>query len=1181
VRLAPVVAEGRVYAASDDGFLYCLAARPDESENGPSSPVLYWSRRGGPADALVLGNDHIISRWPIRGGPVVRDGTVYFGAGIWPSEGIFIRALDAITGEEKWHNSGSGSLYMAQPHPGAYSASGISSRGYLVADSARLLVPTGRSVPAVFDRTNGELLYFHLGERVNVKTGGTGILAGDGHFLNGGALFDSLSGRRQGGIPRGIAPELAAETDLNIVWWDSGRVHSGHWETTQSHNRKGQSLQKLSLKEDASFAAPYGGSALIRAAGDVISAGVETDGDGYGVCVLDAATGKVRFSAPVQGNPLGLAATDKRLVVSTDLGAIHCFGGTGGKTPKQADITPSPSSLPDPEGEAVVDELLKAGIPTAGWCIDLQCGTGVLACALARRTDLQICAVDSDQSNVEAARKRLREAGFLNSRASVFHVTEDATQLPPHFANLVVSGRSLSQGAQIVNKETVARLQQPFSGQAWFGRGGTLTSFPAPALSGTGEWTHQYADPGNTNCSGETRVHGPLGALWFKDFGFTMPSRHGRGPAPLFVRGRMIVEGRDALRCIDAYNGRVLWDYPLPGILAANDQDHIMGVSGTGSNICADASSVYVRRAHDCLCLDLLTGKLRRTIPAPSSTRDGKPGTWGYLAIVGDTLFGTLADTSHIVEFRYLRGDMRTQFTEAVLLFAVDADTGRLKWSYAPAHSIRHNSIAIGNGRIHFIDRAQAAFDRLDPAYTGNKGRRDTRPFPNGTLLALNSATGQELWRHTDAIWGTLLALSSEHDVLVMAYQDTAFKLRSELGGKMAAFDASNGTRLWEIEAAYKSRPVLSGRKIYAQPGAWNLLTGEKRPFTFSRAYGCGTISACATMLLFRSGTLGFVDLTGEYGTENYGGVRPGCWINAIPAGGMVLMPDATDRCTCSYLTKSSLALIPYGMRAPKLIPASASAATPQTVAMEGERDTDEIRYTLDGSDPTPSSNLYRDPVPVSRTSTITARAFRPGVPPSPSTTGEFVIDPAILDIDGEKWVLYDAPGKSGHSAWSVADDTVTETSNYYIGDAKNRSPHTERPGTCRIYSPGSNWTDGELRLEISSRDNDGVGIVFRWQSPDRYLLWAMDAERRFHILARKDGDTYEILDVAEAGYELNTWYRITIVLDDDAVAVSINGKPDLQAEKVMLRKGTFGFYSWGSTGAQFRGPAWYPEETR
>ena len=64
-------------------------------------------------------------------------------------------------------------------------------------------------------------------------------------------------------------------------------------------------------------------------------------------------------------------------------------------------------------------------------------------------------------------------------------------------------------------------------------------------------------------------------------------------------------------------------------------------------------------------------------------------------------------------------------------------------------------------------------------------------------------------------------------------------------------------------------------------------------------------------LMVFRSATLGYVDLSRGPQTENYGGIRPGCWINVLPAGGLVLMPDATDRCTCSYLVKASIGLAP------------------------------------------------------------------------------------------------------------------------------------------------------------------------------------------------------------------------------------------------------------------------------
>ena len=89
IRLPLALWNGKVFFTSDDGYLYCVNAG-----NG----TLLWKFRCGPSDRKNLGNKRLISTWPARGGPVIKDGIVYFAASIWPFMGIFIYALDAETG---------------------------------------------------------------------------------------------------------------------------------------------------------------------------------------------------------------------------------------------------------------------------------------------------------------------------------------------------------------------------------------------------------------------------------------------------------------------------------------------------------------------------------------------------------------------------------------------------------------------------------------------------------------------------------------------------------------------------------------------------------------------------------------------------------------------------------------------------------------------------------------------------------------------------------------------------------------------------------------------------------------------------------------------------------------------------------------------------------------------------
>ena len=93
VRFAPVTGDGRVIFGSDDGVLRCVSA--DKGE-------LLWQKRAVPNNRQLLGNGRLISVWPIRGGPVLHEGRVYFAAGVWPLEGVFIYCLDAATGLTRW-----------------------------------------------------------------------------------------------------------------------------------------------------------------------------------------------------------------------------------------------------------------------------------------------------------------------------------------------------------------------------------------------------------------------------------------------------------------------------------------------------------------------------------------------------------------------------------------------------------------------------------------------------------------------------------------------------------------------------------------------------------------------------------------------------------------------------------------------------------------------------------------------------------------------------------------------------------------------------------------------------------------------------------------------------------------------------------------------------------------------
>ncbi|MFC1543502.1 PQQ-binding-like beta-propeller repeat protein, partial [Candidatus Neomarinimicrobiota bacterium] len=196
VRYTPTVWKGQIYFGSDDGYVYCLGAK-----NGK----LIWKYRAGPSDEKVLGNGRMISLWPVRTSVLVDEGIVYFGAGVFPYEGLYICALDASDGTPIWKNDTVGDL----EHEVEFS--GISPQSYLIASEDVLYVPSGRAMPAAFDRKSGEFLYYMSPPG---KVGGTWALLDESNLVTGVDFS---------GTPAKVSyDELTGETKDDVHAWFPG-----------------------------------------------------------------------------------------------------------------------------------------------------------------------------------------------------------------------------------------------------------------------------------------------------------------------------------------------------------------------------------------------------------------------------------------------------------------------------------------------------------------------------------------------------------------------------------------------------------------------------------------------------------------------------------------------------------------------------------------------------------------------------------------------------------------------------------------------------------------------------------------------------------------------------------------------------------------------------------------------
>ena len=135
-------------------------------------------------------------------------------------------------------------------------------------------------------------------------------------------------------------------------------------------------------------------------------------------------------------------------------------------------------------------------------------------------------------------------------------------------------------------------------------------------------------------------------------------------------------------------------------------------------------------------------------------------------------------------------------------------------------------------------------------------------------------------------------------------------------------FDAAEGGRIWAQSQTQATsiggshgeqdhHPVIVGTTLYCEPFAWNLGTGKRVPaFQWKNRHrrGCGTLTASASSVFFRDGTASMFDLKSNAYHRLTTTTRPGCWINMIPAGGLLLVPEASSGCTCNFAIQTSLA---------------------------------------------------------------------------------------------------------------------------------------------------------------------------------------------------------------------------------------------------------------------------------
>ena len=327
VRLAPTIAEGRVFVGSDDGHAYCLDAK---------SGTLVWKTQLALRDYRIPGNSRIISRWPLRTGIVVIGDLAYCAAGMFPSEGVLITAIEADTGKIKWQQK----------------QTDLPAQGYMLASHTRLYVPAGRNNPVVLNRADGKRI------RVVSGQGGTyALLTGDNLVFGPGKTgtlgFVESNQSDQLATFKGnhmiVTPSrsfLQSDTDLSALdrsrYLDLARkrrplksrlgklqdelkkVKAGERQRQilKEAGKLGKQLDEVqsAMQECFAWRVPSSQPLSMVLAGQTLITGGHNE-----VAAYSAKDGSQLWRARADGEVFGLAVADGRLYTSTSKGVIHCY----------------------------------------------------------------------------------------------------------------------------------------------------------------------------------------------------------------------------------------------------------------------------------------------------------------------------------------------------------------------------------------------------------------------------------------------------------------------------------------------------------------------------------------------------------------------------------------------------------------------------------------------------------------------------------------------------------------------------------------------------------------------------------------------------------------------------------------------------------------------------------------
>ncbi len=938
-RVAPLWHDNKLFFGSDDGFVYCL-----DAEKGS----LIWKKNYG-TKRKMIGNGRIISSSPVRTGIVARGDTLYVAVGLLPEEYVSIQACDAKNGEIIW------SKKMKELAP----------QGYPIIADHLWYIPNSRVQPMAFSLKNGELhqklkgdggdnlslidgrLVFGIDWKREVKAKSLLEPAITGYKVTGYnnimyvASDFSLTAIDIHNFSENYARQEELEAGIKKIVAGFKNNELKDISGLDSMRRQLEEVKKHKFLWQKGIGKPY---ALINTANAVITGQQDL------VVAFDLETGAKIWEQKVTGRPYGMAVSGGKLFVSTNKGFLYCFGEEGPGNHIVEELVKKKSGTRKRDIEKT--EKIKRLFPRRKGLVLLAGGvTYPLVSDMAYLTDYHIVGAVKSGKDMAKMREALDDEGFYGVRATLFQGAWYEQGFSDYMFNVVIFDNKVDAEEIKAQANNLFRILAPSGGRMLISKKNDrrpadiiLGSSPdelkmvpddnywvleRKKLPGSGEWTHLYANPSNTVSTADRYASDKVRPLWFGRPGpREMTDRHHRAAAPLFKNGIIYVIADDGVMGVDAYNGTLLWKKYIPNFRRIR-------IARDAGNVVVGNGYLYVAADNFCYVIDGFTGEERDIISAPQMehgnqdinreflrTHKLKPHTfnqikrygseesyWGYLAVVDDLLLGSGRKSSAVYKtYRRFDWGEYSDLVTSDYLFGINNKTEEKVWLYRGG-AVLNTSICTGENKIFFVEsyNPEVLHDGVG-LIPFNTFKKDLK------VVALDMHTGKVLWRKPFdfKIIEHVLYGSYSDGLLVMSGSGN---VDGTLWYGNYAFDAATGDLVWKNAKMYfreingthgeqNHRALIMDGTLYVEPFAYDLKTGkEVHTWKLQRnGHSCGAISGANDMLYFRATNPAVCNaVVTDQGKQLNNTTRPGCWINMIPAGGLLMIPEASSGCTCDF----------------------------------------------------------------------------------------------------------------------------------------------------------------------------------------------------------------------------------------------------------------------------------------